>query len=499
MSLLKKSQVFRFFSSIKLAVVLLAILIIAAATGTVCESKFTTSVARAYIYEAPWFNIWLLLLAVNVGAAALSRYPWKKRHTGFLITHAGIITLLAGALVGRIWGEEGTQTLFMDDEPTSKLTLVDKKEIRVRTNNDTESFLIPLDQQKSNPSKAIPIGKTLNGWNMEVTDYSELLQSVPTMERVTQDGSPAVQVHLWNPKMGQVEFKQWLWPDDPDSSTLNAGLMAVQCRRGAFSEVNHGSKSEKLSSKSDSFLAIPDRMTIYYGDNGHLTFESFGKNGEEYHGELLPGKPLATHWADWQINVEEVVSQALSSTKFVPVAADVKLSKSEKMSCTEGLKVRFSRGNESHEEWLATGWQVTFPMKEVVLQASFGPKVFQLPFSMELKDFQVERNAGTDSPASFKSTLLLKDAEGNSSLGSCSMNEPMNFPASFWRTCTGFTWKISQTSWNPENLKQSSVQILFDPGWLFKWVGSLMICLGIFSMFYLNPERVGPRPKVGGI
>jgi len=31
------------------------------------------------------------------------------------------------------------------------------------------------------------------------------------------------------------------------------------------------------------------------------------------------------------------------------------------------------------------------------------------------------------------------------------------------------------------------VQILRDPGWSMKWIGSLLICLGIFMLFYLRP------------
>ncbi|NJK92914.1 MAG: cytochrome c biogenesis protein ResB [Blastochloris sp.] len=74
------------------------------------------------------------------------------------------------------------------------------------------------------------------------------------------------------------------------------------------------------------------------------------------------------------------------------------------------------------------------------------------------------------------------------------MNEPMNYPDALWRSFTGFTYKMSQASWNPENLQQSSVQILRDPGWLLKWVGCLIICLGIFSLFYLRPPRADLRP-----
>lgn len=51
------------------------------------------------------------------------------------------------------------------------------------------------------------------------------------------------------------------------------------------------------------------------------------------------------------------------------------------------------------------------------------------------------------------------------------MNEPMNFPDVMWRRWTGLTYKISQASWNPHNLQQSSVQILFDSGLAFQMGG----------------------------
>src|ERR1043166_1842157 len=120
----QRNPVFRFFASLKLAVILLAVLITGAIAGTLYESSFDAKVARAYVYGAPLFNFWLLLLASNLIVSALSRWPWKKHHTAFLITHLGIITLLAGSLIGRGWGVEGTITLFKADPPSNQL-LVD--------------------------------------------------------------------------------------------------------------------------------------------------------------------------------------------------------------------------------------------------------------------------------------------------------------------------------------------------------------------------------------
>jgi hypothetical protein len=50
-------------------------LIIAAIAGTLYESSFDAKVARGYVYGAPWFNLWLVLLGANLACSALSRWP----------------------------------------------------------------------------------------------------------------------------------------------------------------------------------------------------------------------------------------------------------------------------------------------------------------------------------------------------------------------------------------------------------------------------------------
>lgn len=510
--------VFRFLSSVKLAVILLAVLIVATAVGTICESRFDAKVARAYVYEAPWFDAWMILLGVNLAAAAFSRYPWKKHHTGFVITHAGIITLLVGAVVGRIWGIEGTMTLFMGNEPSNRL-VIDQQEVRIQEGDQTSIFPVGIQHRRAHPDAAIPLGTTAGGWKIDVTDYADLLLPVSSPQAVSQGGAPALQVKLWS--MGQ-NVDEWLWPDDPDNCKVDLGLLAVECRRGTASlpVQKHASAGrvpggvapawlQKVSTASATAGPDPqagtglqtgpnlpqgDRAVIYLADDGGLSYYVQNKAGAMAQGKLEPGKPVATGWGNWQMEVAQVMPQAVPFTDFKPVPKSTKMPPRERANLTEGIKVRISRGDEHDEEWLASGWQVELPAAHETLEASFGSKILPLPIGLELKQFDVERNEGNDSPAGFKSTLFVRDAVGNSATGSCSMNEPMNFPDVFWRRWTGLTYKISQASWNPENLRQSSVQILLDPGWLFKWTGSLMVCIGIFTMFYLRPPRDAAHP-----
>jgi len=491
-------RLFRFLSSLRLAVVLLAVLIVAIAIGTICESRFDAKVARAYVYEAPWFNAWMLLLGVNLAAAAFSRYPWKKHHTGFVITHAGIITLLIGAIVGRVWGVEGTMTLFVGNQPSNRL-VIDQQEVRIGQGKETVAF--PLGIKRAHAPGTILLGSTPDGWKIEMTDYAELLDPISSPQAVTEGGMPTLQIRLWT-GMGQ-KVEEWLWPDDPDNRVVDLGLLAVECRRGqaplpgsAHASTGVPDFLQKVSTGAASDTPIPagDRAVIYLADDGKLSYYIQNKHGAALQGKIAPGQPVATNWADWQLEVVQLMPQAIPSTDFQPVAKGTKLSPRERANCTEGVKLQISRGDEHYEEWVASGWEVDFPTQHETLQATFGSKILPLPISLELKQFEVERNEGLDTPAGFKSTVMVRDAVGNSATGSCSMNEPMDFPNALWRQWTGLTYKISQASWNPQNLQQSSVQILLDPGWLFKWTGSLMVCLGIFTMFYLRPPRDAAHP-----
>jgi len=103
--------IFKFLASLKLALLLLAVLVYACAMGTYYESAFNAELAAMKVYKTWWFTGWMMLLVVNLFCVAAIRYPWKPHQTGFVITHAGIITLLAGGMIDRKWGLEGALNL----------------------------------------------------------------------------------------------------------------------------------------------------------------------------------------------------------------------------------------------------------------------------------------------------------------------------------------------------------------------------------------------------
>ena len=111
--------------SLRVAVPLLITIAAVLAWGTIYETRFGTASVQRFVYQAWWFQALLAFLAVNLAAAALSRRPWKRKHVPFLLAHLGIISVLAGGIIGGRLGVEG-QMVIPEGEESSTLQLSHK-------------------------------------------------------------------------------------------------------------------------------------------------------------------------------------------------------------------------------------------------------------------------------------------------------------------------------------------------------------------------------------
>lgn len=98
--------------SLQLAVVLIAIYACVLAWATGIESNHGAAAAQFAIYDSAWFTVLSAMLAGNVLCAVLIRFPWSRRQAGFLMTHLGILILLAGCLVSQRHGVEAELRVF---------------------------------------------------------------------------------------------------------------------------------------------------------------------------------------------------------------------------------------------------------------------------------------------------------------------------------------------------------------------------------------------------
>ncbi|MEI6234569.1 MAG: hypothetical protein WCT04_16060 [Planctomycetota bacterium] len=192
--------IYKFLASLKFAIILLSVIIVASAVGTVYETSFNADVAQKYVYGAWWFNIWLTALAVNLFCVAAIRYPWKRHQTGFVITHAGIITLLAGAMIDRLWGIEGYMHLHTTKAGTNFMELhAEKLRVTIDGQSAETKFKIntlwdALDLKSPTPDALVKIKHVLPVAAHEV--------AVPT-EKGDEKGKPGINFTLQGPMMGR--------------------------------------------------------------------------------------------------------------------------------------------------------------------------------------------------------------------------------------------------------------------------------------------------------
>jgi hypothetical protein len=153
-----------------------------------------------------------------------------------------------------------------------------------------------------------------------------------------------------------------------------------------------------------------------------------------------------------------------------------------------GVLVQLHRAGVSAQRWVGWGSTASMRLGKERVRIAFGDEVQPLGFSVKLDDFEVERNEGTETPAGFKSHVRFIDSRGVTLARDVWMNHPATFPEVTGASFLGTAYKFSQASWNPNDLRQTTLQVVRDPGWSLKWIGSVLVCVGLFAMFYLQPN-----------
>lgn len=113
------ARILEFLGSAALATVVIALSAVVLGWATWLESKWGTPAVQFGVYQSIWFTVLIGLLGVNVLAAVVVRFPWRRKQTGFLLVHAGILMLLVGCWMTRQDGIDGRMTLLEGDRSST--------------------------------------------------------------------------------------------------------------------------------------------------------------------------------------------------------------------------------------------------------------------------------------------------------------------------------------------------------------------------------------------
>lgn len=181
--------------------------------------------------------------------------------------------------------------------------------------------------------------------------------------------------------------------------------------------------------------------------------------------EIPPVASKITHGIGSQIN-------------FWPIPAEVR----ENRMNIPGAVLTFSKNGQKLGTWFISSGLMA-PQRLQIEGKLYDIKIrrerYYYPFTLKLLDFKHDRYPGTDIPFNFSSQLLLtesKDDKGRDVL--IYMNNPLRLMGS-----TFFQASFA------ENDTVSILQVVKNPAWLFPYVSSLLMALGLMIHFLMNLSR----------
>lgn len=439
------------------------------AAGTIVESRFSTAVAKRFVYSTWWFNLALLLLGVNVFCSALSRFPWKKHQTGFVITHLGILVILAGSFITQQFGVDGQ--IALNEGETGHVIQEEKPTLYYQIDHgEIEQMPAAFNFSPPNPDHPLMIDLPNDGLLMINQFFVNAEKNIDgRLVGPKEKGFPGVHVML---DSSFVHENQWLFLGNPDYSHLDLGPASVFFERE--------SDWKKRWVKDPGSIA-PNTLAVLLTADGKLKYQT------SHNGQFAPmaavtiGSENPTGWMDMQFKVSDQISNAVPEESYKPQ----ELGSQKDLNPAIHYEV-INRGVHK-EGWLGFQTQTAFELGGTSFELAYGPHQVELPFTLRLVKFTLGLDPGTDKAASYASDVYYTDEQnpGQEVPYNISMNKPLHHD--------GFT--VYQASYEPQpDGKYVSVfAVGQDPGLAVKYTGAIILVLGIILMFWFKNPAWGKK------
>jgi len=164
-----KNPVLKFLASVKLGAVLMTIVAIGSAFGTIIESFYGgRDVAYGQVYAAPWFEFVLGLFIINLTLLFFMRMPYRPQRYGFALIHLSMIVILLSAATTRYFGYEGIMPIR--EGATVDYIFSNEMHARVTLGGQEASFPVPFFQPgEVNHFKTVTFGD--EKYELGITEY----------------------------------------------------------------------------------------------------------------------------------------------------------------------------------------------------------------------------------------------------------------------------------------------------------------------------------------
>ena len=373
----------------KLTLVALFAFAASMAVATFIENDFGTPAVRGAVYDTWWFEMLMVILAINFIGNIYRYRLLRKEKFNVLLFHLAFIIILIGAAVTRYTGYEGMMRIREGKQSSTIISQERYLKVHVSQGNDHWSIDRPMNVTRlKQPDLDIALGKEDAPIKVKVNRY------VPDAVQSLIPGEPGNQV------MELVAVVD----EGRKSFYLESGG-SVFIKGHEFTFNNSKSGAINMSGASDNYL-------INASEGFSYMVMATQQVGTLDSGVVDTLQTRALYQSD---HLNFVISQIHQGKKL---GYETTEDQDQVKQAADLLFVNLNAGSNQHDMLLAAVDGVFSPLQEAQVgdyqvNISYGPRLITLPFALYLKDFQLERYPGSVSPSSYASELEVKDPEGD--------------------------------------------------------------------------------------
>ena len=367
---------------------LMLLFAVSAGVATIIENDFGTSASKAMVYNAMWFNILLLLLGLNLIANIIRFKMWKLKKLPIFLFHISFIVILLGSAITRFISYEGT--MHIREGATSSTMLSDRAfvDIKILDNGDevSESQAILLSVlNRESYSESVSI----NNKKFKFNSVNYIPNAREIIKETDGEGDPYIILVSSQGMSGrQTYYLKYNEKKQIGSYLLNFGEEEIE------NAINIKFKDGNL------FVNPPDTIT---------TVSMSGAKNDTL---------LSNNWSNFSqgflyrikdLNIVLSNSYKNGIIDYAPYEGnDVSMMDALVIDVVSGdeTKTITVRGGKGYK-----GAPSVFEINNAEIVITYGSKEINLPFSIKVLDFQLDRYPGSMSPSSYSSDVLLIDEE----------------------------------------------------------------------------------------
>ena len=453
-------QFFSLLGSMKTMAVLMLIFAFAIGWATIIENDYGTMSAKADIYNARWFEVLLFFLAINLILNIFKYKMYTLKKAPIFIFHIAFLVILLGAAITRYIGFEGT--MHIREGSSASTMLSSKTYFSVGVGENSVSQVAYLSKRTHN---SLSSSLDIDGKKLSV----KLVEYIPDAKEVlvkSKDAKAALDMMITTKQNGkQISLLEGDYYET-DSFVLDFNskksfkkmVISVFVRDGklfmnhpeslSFLKMDTNKKGVLSPNKEEAFTA----RTLFSTKNGGFVLREFYPHAKKEIVSDPNASPLRPGYDAMRFRVT-----LGSKSKEILIYGQEGLEAKKYYTEIDGTKI-----------WL-----------------SYGSKVLKLPFSLYLKDFQLDRYPGSMSPASYASEVVLLDKE-----------EGIEMPYRIYmnHVLEHRGYRFFQASYDMDE-KGTVLSVNHDPGTLPSYIGYFLLAVGMFWSLFSKNHRFAQLTK----